>query len=159
LEEDVTKSAIQKADRIVRKLKEVQDWAQSAMATAQQTMEEVTNRRRQQAPSFKVGDKIWLNLRNVRTTRLPKKLDAKQAKYEVLEVIGSHSYRLSAPPGIHNVFHSQLLRPVSNDPWPSQMQDDSQPPPERTEWERMRQRRYVEEAPATTEDIVSNPPQ
>jgi hypothetical protein len=129
-DEATPRSPIQKADAIVRKLKEVQEWAQSAMATAQQTMEDVTNRRRQQAPSFKAGDKVWLNLRNIRTTRQSKKLDAKQAKYTVLEVIGTHSYRLDTPPGIHNVFHSQLLRPASNDPLLSQVQDDSQPRPE-----------------------------
>jgi hypothetical protein len=38
-------SPIAKADAIVRKLKDAQEWAQSAMATAQQVMEEVTNRR------------------------------------------------------------------------------------------------------------------
>ncbi|RAL59221.1 hypothetical protein DID88_006676 [Monilinia fructigena] len=123
-------SPIQKADAIVRKLKDVQEWAQSAMATAQQTMEDITNRRRRQAPSFKVGDKVWLSLRNIRTTKQCKKLDAKQAKYTVIGIVGTHSYRLNTPPGIHNVFHSQLLRSVSSDPLPSQRQDDTQPGPE-----------------------------
>ena len=129
-DEGTSMSPIQKADALVRKLKEVHEWAQSAMATTQQTMENVTNRRRQQAPSFKVGDKVWLSLRNVRTTRESKKLDAKQAKYTVLEVVGTHSYRLDTPPGIHNVFHSQLLRPASYDSLVGQEQDDTQPNPE-----------------------------
>jgi hypothetical protein len=100
------------------------------MSYAQQVQEEATNRHRQQSPSFRVGDKVWLNLKNIRTDRTTKKLDAKHAKFTVTEVIGSHSYRLDTPPGIHNVFHSQLLRPASSDPLPSQIQDDSQPQPQ-----------------------------
>ena len=48
----------------------------------------------------------------------------------MIEVIGSHSYRLNTPPGIRNVFHSRLLRPVATDPLPSQRTTDSQPEPE-----------------------------
>jgi transposase InsO family protein/predicted aspartyl protease len=129
-EEDVRRSPVQKADMIIRKLKDAREWAQSAMASAQQVMEEVTNRRRSQAPSFNPGDKVWLDLKNIRTNRPTKKLDAKYAKYTVLEAVGSHSFRLDTPPGIHNVFHSKLLRLASYDPLPSQIQDDSQPQPQ-----------------------------
>ena len=123
-------SPVAQADAIVRKLQKAREWAQSAMTYAQQVQETSTNRRRQQAPSFKVGDKVWLNLKNIRTNRTMKKLDAKHAKYTILEIVGSHSYRLDTPPGIHDVFHSQLLRSASYDPLPSQAQDDSQPQPQ-----------------------------
>jgi hypothetical protein len=99
------------------------------MAVAQQEQEEAANRTCQQAPQFRVGDKVWLDLRNVRTTRPSKKLDWKNAKYTVTEVIGSHSYRLNTPTGIHNGFHSSLLRAASTDPLDSQVTDDSQPGP------------------------------
>jgi hypothetical protein len=48
--------------------------------------------------------------------RLLKKFNSKNAKYKVIKVIGSHSYRLNIPPGIRNVFYSRLLRPVVIDP-------------------------------------------
>ena len=99
------------------------------MATAQQIQEEIANRKRQQAPSFQVGDKVWLSLKNVCTDRPSKSIDAKNAKYTVTEVVGSHSYRLDTPLGIHNVFYTQLLRLAATDPWPSQVQSDSQPAP------------------------------
>ena len=99
------------------------------MTHAQQVQEEATNRHRQQSPSYKVGDKVWLNLTNIRTNRTTKKLDAKHAKFTIIKVIGSHSYKLDTPPGLHPVFHSRLLRPAANDPLPSQVQDDTQPLP------------------------------
>ena len=76
-----------------------------------------------------MGDKVWLNLQNVKTDRLCKKLDAKQVKYTVTEVLGSHSYRLDVPPGIHNVFGLELLKLAATDPLISQSSDDSQPNP------------------------------
>ena len=97
------------------------------MAIAQQSQEDITNRSRKQSPTYQVGDKVWLNLTNIKTYRPSKKLDAEYAKFTVIEVIGSHAYRLDTPPGIHNVFHTSLLKLASIDPFPSQVQTDSQP--------------------------------
>ena len=71
---------------------------------------------------------MWLNLKNVTTDRLCKKLDSKNAKYTVLEVISNHNYRLDTPPGIHNVFHASLLKRAAADPFLNQRQNDSRPP-------------------------------
>jgi hypothetical protein len=52
---------------------------------------------------------------------LSKKLDAKYTKYTVTEVIGSYSYRLDTPPGIHNIFYIYLLKLVIINPLPGQV--------------------------------------
>ena len=117
-----------RGEAFVAKLKEAVEVAQAAMATAQELQEEYANRARQVAEQFRVGDKVWLRLNNVKTDRPSKKLDWRNAKYTVTELIGSHACRLDTPPGIHNVFHVMHLKRAGDDPLPSQVQDDTQPP-------------------------------
>jgi hypothetical protein len=116
------------ADQLLKQLKEAREWAMAAMASAQEAQEKAANLTRTQAPQFRQGDKVWLSLENIRTDRPSKKLDAKYAKYTVKEVIGSHSYRLDTPPGIHDIFHSKHLRLASSSPLPGQVVEETQPP-------------------------------
>lgn len=118
---------IAKAESLVQRIKDATDWAQAAIAVAQERQERYANARRQPSDQFKPGDKVWLRLTNIKTDRPSKKLDWTCAKYTVLETVGSHSCRLDTPPGIHNVFHVSLLKHVGEDPFPSQQQDDIQP--------------------------------
>jgi hypothetical protein len=62
------------------------------MAAAQQRMEESANRHRDIGYTYRVGDKVWLDLRNIHIDRLSKKLDYKHAKFTVLEKIGMYAY-------------------------------------------------------------------
>ena len=62
---------------------------------------------------YKVGDKVWLSLKNIATDRLSKKLDAKHTKYTVTEVVRSYSYRLDTLLRIYNVFYIRLLKPIT----------------------------------------------
>lgn len=129
LQETSRVSPIAIGEEIVRKLKEGSEWAQACIAIAQERQERYANQGRQPADSFEVKDKVWLSLRNIQTTRPSKKLDWKNGLYTVLEKVGSHSYRLNTPRGIHNVFHTSLLRRASQDPFPSQQLQDPQPDP------------------------------
>jgi len=117
------------AQAITKRIQDAMALAQTLMDDAQQRQEDITNRKRDPAPTFRVGDKVWLDLRNIRIDRPKKKLAPLHAIYRVTEAISSHAYRLDVPNGEHDVFHVSLLRPVSEDPLPSQVQDDVQPPP------------------------------
>jgi hypothetical protein len=121
-------SPIARGEAFVARLKEATIFAQATMAAAQEQQEEYANRGRQAAEQFRVGDKVWLHLKNIKTQRPSKKLDWLNAKYTVTELVGSHACRLDTPPGIHNVFHISQLRRAGDDPLPSQVQDDTQPP-------------------------------
>jgi hypothetical protein len=121
------RTPIQRGEFIVAKVKAITEWAQTEMAKAQQDQEHQANRHRNTAPAYKVGDKVYLSLRNIRTDAPSKKLDARSAKYTVTEVINPSSYRLDTPKGIHNVFNVDLLQPAATDPLPSQVLDDPQP--------------------------------
>jgi hypothetical protein len=103
----------------VSRLKDATDWAQLAMAGMQQEQERQADRYRNAAPAYKAGDKVWLNLKNIRTTRPSKKLDSRAGKFTVLEVIGPQTYRLNVPKGIHDTFNVDLLRPAGTDALPS----------------------------------------
>lgn len=116
-------------ETFVKRLREATDWAQAAIAIAQDRQQECANRSRQAAPTYRVGDKVWLNLKNIRSQRHSKKLDWIHAKYTVQEVPSPHTVRLDMPTGVHPVFHVDLIRPAATDPLPSQIVDDSQPPP------------------------------
>jgi hypothetical protein len=90
---------------------------------------------------FKVGDKVWLSTRNIRTTRPCKKLEYKRAgPYTVSKIINQKSYKLDLPKTMrnHNVFHvSQLDRytpPVVGQP-PSEPQPTIVDEPRDEEWE------------------------
>jgi hypothetical protein len=130
IDEDHTpRNPIESAQQIISKLRSCVEFAQSTMAHAQQCQQEIHDRRRDPAPTFRVGDRVWLDLRNIQTNRPKKKLSELHSQYKVTEVISGSAYRLDTPPGIGNVFHVSLLRPVATDPLPSQAQDDTQTPP------------------------------
>lgn len=123
----------------VDRLREASDWAQAAIAIAQDRQQDQANRNRQVAPIYRVGDKVWLHLRNISSYRPSKKLDWLHAKYTVINVPTPHTVELSVPRGVHPVFHIDLIRPAASDPLPSQTVDDTQPPPivvdNEAEWE------------------------
>src|ERR1700761_1349057 len=61
---------------------------------------------------FKVGDKVWLQAKQIKIHQQSAKLGPKQlGPFEITEVISDVNYRLKLPPAlrIHNVFHVDRL--------------------------------------------------
>lgn len=63
----------------------------------------------------------------MKTAKQCKRVDARFVKFTVTEVVGSHSFRLDTPLGVHNIFHSKLLRLANSSPLPGQIVDDNRP--------------------------------
>src|SRR5882724_1379430 len=92
-------------------------------------------------PPFKVGDTVWLDSRNIRTTCPSKKLDHRfLGPFLIVERVSSHAFHLGlslALSRIHPVFHVLLLQPTSPSEIPNRVID--QPPPiklaDSDEWE------------------------
>jgi hypothetical protein len=63
------RSPVARGEAFVARLKEATEFAQATMASAQEQQEEYANRARQAAEQFRVGDKVWLSLRNIKTHR------------------------------------------------------------------------------------------
>ncbi|KAM3549213.1 hypothetical protein ARSEF4850_008972 [Beauveria asiatica] len=126
--EDITQGETV-AEDFIQRLQDATEFAQAAIAMAQEMQQAQANKNRTAAPRYGPGDWVYLNLRNIRTSRPCKKLDWLHAKYQVLEEVNPHAYRLDVPGRIHPVFHVDLLRPVANDPLPSQILDQESAPP------------------------------
>ena len=109
-------------------MKEALDQVQVFMAYAQQNMEKQANQHQDPASSYCVGNKVQLHLKNIHTDQPNKKLDWKNAKFTIIELISIHAVQLDTPPGVHPVFHMDLLRPTSTNPLPSQVSDNVQLP-------------------------------
>ena len=118
-----------RAEAFVRRINDATEFAQASMASAQQIMEDSANRSRQAAERFKVNDRVWLNLKNINTPQLSKKLSWVNAKYRVTKVVSPHVVELDVPSGIFPKFHTDLLKRSAEDYLPSQKRDDAQPPP------------------------------
>ena len=57
--------------------------------------EEAANKRRVPAPKYKVGNKAYLNIRDIKTLQLSKKLDIKfKGSFPITKIINLHAYYL-----------------------------------------------------------------
>ena len=103
------------------------DMTKAAMAVAQKAQERHSNRQCLVGDEFRPGDRVWLKLKHVKTTRPIKKLDWIALPYRVFTCIRTHAVQLDTPPGIHPIFHVSLVKKAAEDPLPSQLTTDNEP--------------------------------
>jgi hypothetical protein len=118
-------------NRMVDKIRDLTEYVREELLWAQASQQEYANRKRTPAPAYSVGDHVWLDARNIRTSRQSKKLDWKNlGPFPVTQMVSSHAYRLDLPDSmkIHPVFHVSLLRPAS--PKSDYLPGQRNPPPD-----------------------------
>jgi len=96
--------------------------AKAALGKAKDDMARYYNRRREPAPTFKPGDRVYLDAMDISTTRPSTKLGHRRlGPFEVDRAVGSHAYRLKLPPSLrllHPVFPIVKLTLCPPDPIP-----------------------------------------
>ena len=94
-------------------LSKLHSYVKEELAKSQQRYDISANRDRMEPPPFNVGDRVWLNGKNIKTKRPMRKLDYRMlGPFDITDKISSHAFRLKLPRDlerIHNVFHVDLL--------------------------------------------------
>ena len=117
------------AEGFVRQLSELQTTLRLQLQSAQQAYKTSADKFRNEAPAFKIGDKVWLLRRNIKTKRPCDKLDYRRlGPFVVQKQINPVAYRVELPATmkVHPVFHVSLLEPYRESSFPGRVQS---PPP------------------------------
>jgi hypothetical protein len=95
------------------KVKQMMADRDEALAAHKLARTRMAERRRNMFIPFIVGQKVWLDTRNMKTNYHKKMAPKREGPFEIEEVLGPVTYRLKLPTTwkIHNVFHAVLLKP------------------------------------------------
>ena len=112
-------SKVEAVNEFADRMRESMDEARAALSKAKDNMARYYNQRHDPAPVFEVGDKVYLDASDIKTTRPSKKLSHRYlGPFPIVRLVGSHAYRLCLPRSmsqLHPVFHVVKLLPVPDD--------------------------------------------
>ena len=105
------KTDLPAVEKRLDELVKARDEAQAAHELARQLMK---NRIRGKTTTFEIGDKVWLEARNLRRNVVdPKFAPKREGPFKIKKVLSTLSYQLELPKSwkIHPTFHISLLSP------------------------------------------------
>jgi len=101
-------SGLETVNEFMERMKSATEEAKSAIRKAQEDMTQYYNRRRTPAPVYKPGDRVYLDVSDIKMTRLSLKLSHRRlGPFEIESQVGLSAYRLKLPHGmrqLHPVF-------------------------------------------------------
>ncbi|TFY74404.1 hypothetical protein EWM64_g9610 [Hericium alpestre] len=106
--------AIPTAEQRLMMMQKAQDEAKASQTLAMEDMCRQEDKYGKNGPTFKEGDKVWLDGKNLRLQYPKAKFGLKrQGPFQILQVISPINYKLKLPRTwkIHPVFHAGLLTP------------------------------------------------
>jgi len=124
---------IEAANEFTDRMKLALEEAKAALNKAKDDMACYYNQRRLPTPTYKPGDKVYLDASDIRTTRPSRKLSHRQLGPYVVEAqVAKNTYHLHLPQAmgcLHPVFNVVKLTPAPADPIPG-CHPKPPPPPE-----------------------------
>lgn len=118
------------AEDFALRMKKVHEEVEAALNKAADEMKRFADQGRIETPEYKVGDKVYLDLSDIKTDRPSKKLSHKRdGPFEITKVVSPNAYKLKLPKRynkLHPVFNVSKLRRYT----PPQIEGQrSKPPP------------------------------
>jgi len=107
---------------IADRYQKITEHLQDNIQFAQEHQEYFANNSRTAAPVYMPDDWVWVDTRNIKTSRPMKKLDIKfHGPFHILKAT-SYTITLDLPKNwkIARTFHTSLVHPISSDPFPGQ---------------------------------------
>jgi len=125
-------SSLEMVNEFTKRIESATEKAKSAICKVQKDMMRYYNRKRSPAPMFKPGDRVYLDMSDIRTTRPSPKLSHRRlGPFEIKCQVGPLAYRLKLPHGLrqlHLVFNVVKLSATPDDPIPGR-KPRALPPP------------------------------
>ena len=124
-------SNVPEAQGHLEEMQQAQQQAYASIRQANEAMKLYADLHRGKLPSYKPGDEVMLDMKNLARLEPTKKLAMKWAgPYKVEKAVGRVAYRLKLPEtmAIHPVFHASLLKPYRRQHFPGR-KEVTEPPP------------------------------
>lgn len=136
------RSGVESVNEFTDRMKSAIEEAKAALTKAKDDMARYYNQRRTPAPVYKPRDKVFLEAKDIQTTRPSRKLAHQRLRpFSIERQVNPNAYRLRLPRSmnrLHPVFNVIKLTPAPEDPIPNQRTAPPPPPVlvnDQEEWE------------------------